>query len=190
MKQLLAFVLLSCCLSGLLLWSQTTAELVNSQQTADTLSLARVALDSLDAGEARLDSLFYSADSIYFDNALERLYLFGSTNVRYLSSNITSDSLFLDINAERAYSFGPTVMQDLDQVLLGRNVRFDIESQEGILEDGSSQIEKAFYTGQEIRKVGDDIYDVDQGSFTTCDDIDPCFHFSAAQLRIYRETRL
>ena len=190
MKQLLAFVLLSCCLSGLLLWSQTTAELVNSPQTADTLDLARLVLDSLDTGEARLDSLFYSADSIYFDNALERLYLFGSTNVRYLSSNISSDSLFLDINAERAYSFGPTVMQDLDQVLLGRNVRFDIESQEGILEDGSSQIEKAFYTGQEIRKVGDDIYDVDQGSFTTCDDIDPCFHFSAAQLRIYRGDKI
>ncbi len=180
MRKTITFSLIFLCLTGLILRSQTVVD------TPDT----PLAADSLGATSSQEDSLFYSADSIYYDQSQEKIYLFGNTGVRYQDSSIDSDSLELDLDKERAYSNGFTVLRDGQQILLGRNVRFDIGSQEGIIQAGSSSIEKSFYRGEEIRKVGGDVYDVDHAHFTTCDHLEPCFHFSSAQLRVYRGDKI
>lgn len=181
MKEKLTLLTICLVLSCLVLLSQTVSP--NTSLLADSLHLS----DSL---RVKTDSLFYSADSIYYHQASENIFLYGNTNVTYQNSSISSDSLHLDLKAERAYSYGPTVMQDADQILLGTGVSYDIDSQEGILRDGRSKLDKGFYSGAEVRKVGDDIYDVDHGSFTTCDDVDPCFWFSSAKMRIYRSDKI
>lgn len=181
MRKTITFSLIFLCLTGLILRSQTVASSPEEALSADSLG---------SASSSREDSLFYSADSIYYDQSQEKIYLYGNTGVRYLDSSIDSDSLELDLDKERAYSNGFTVLRDGEQILLGRNVRFDISSQEGIIEAGSSSIEKSFYRGEEIRKVGRDVYDVDNARFTTCDHLEPCFHFSSAQLRVYRGDKI
>ncbi|MBM4403282.1 MAG: LPS-assembly protein LptD [Candidatus Cloacimonetes bacterium] len=152
----------------------------------DSLS---VVADSL-AIPTQQDSLFYQADYIRFDYAAEQIHLQGNTKVQYQSSTIDSDSLRIDLQRDRAFSYGPTVMIDGDQILIGRDVRFDIRSQTGMMTDGSSLIEKGYYFGDEIRKVDTDIYDVDGGRFTTCDDLEPHFWFWSGRMRIYRNDKV
>lgn len=136
------------------------------------------------------DSLFYQADKVSYDQSRERISLFGNTQVRYREFTITSDSLQVDLKVKRAFSFGDTVMQDGEQVLIGGDVAYDIESQTGRMSDGISRLEQGFYRGGSIRKVGAEIYDVDHGTFTTCDHAEPDFWFSAAKLRIYRGDKI
>ncbi|HHV37089.1 MAG TPA: LPS-assembly protein LptD [Candidatus Cloacimonetes bacterium] len=132
------------------------------------------------------DSLFYSADSMraYYD--AEQIWLYGDTSVSYGASHIHADSLFLDIKNERARSLGFTRMRDGDQLLVGEDVYYDIKNQTGLLKQGQSYIENGFYGGKEIRKVGDKTYDIDGGSFTTCDLAEPDYWFWANQMRIYQ----
>ncbi|MCB5246980.1 MAG: LPS-assembly protein LptD, partial [Candidatus Cloacimonetes bacterium] len=146
--------------------------------------------DTLVTEAAQEDSLFYSADSLAYNHALEQIRLYGNTSIRYQSFVISSDSLRVDLKNNRAFSQGNTVMQDGDQIILGDEVAYDIESQTGTMSGGISRMEKSYYTGEEIRKVSNEAYDVDNGSFTTCENAEPDFWFTAKKLRIYRGDKI
>ncbi len=160
-------------------------------QASETPALSReklLASDSLNV--AKMDSLLYAADSLAYHHLEERIYLWHDSRVYYQDSQISADSMYIDLKKEQAFTFGPTVMRDGDQLLLGRDVAYDVRTQTGYLWDGISRIEKSYYGGQEIRKVGDKIYDVDNGRFTTCDLEEPDFWFTAAKLRIYQGDKI
>lgn len=181
MRHFLAACVLCMLMCHALIWAQTDLEGLSE-------ALDNNSPDSLAA--VKEDSLFYAADSMAYDQDTEQIKLFGSTSVEYQSFKISSDSLMIDLNKKRAYSFGDTVMQDGEQILLGADVAYDIDTQTGIMSGGSSKLEGGYYSGDDIRKIGEDIYDVDNGVFTTCDHADPEFWFSASQLRIYRGDKI
>ncbi len=137
-----------------------------------------------------VDSLFYAADSIRAYYEEEQIWLYGNTSINYGTSHIMADSLYLDLKNELALSYGRTSMQDGDQLLIGDNVRYDVRSQTGLLLHGSSYIENGYYRGDEIRKIGSSTYDIDGGSFTTCDLEEPSYWFWAQKMRIYQRDKV
>ncbi|NLK49369.1 MAG: LPS-assembly protein LptD [Candidatus Cloacimonetes bacterium] len=147
-------------------------------------------LDTLQTQEATLDSLYYMADRVAYDTGRERIDLFGKARVDYQQSQISADSMYIDLKKEQAFTYGATVMRDGEQILLGRDVAYDIRSQTGSLQSGISRLEKAFYTGAEVRKVGNKMYDIEDGTFTSCDLAEPDFWFSAHKLRIYQDDKI
>lgn len=158
------------------------------QQPAGTV---KVALDdTLKVQPTKPDSLFYEADSIYFHYDTEQIYLYGSTKVNYDTSTILADSLQIDLKKDRAFSSGRTVMLDGDQILIGNEVFYDVNSQTGMIYAGASKIEKGYYYGDEIRRVDANVYDVDGGRFTTCEDPEPDFWFWAQKMRFYRGDKI
>lgn len=179
------FLILFLLLTGLPLFAQKEAE-----NTALPDSLFPEIPDSLKINVIKTDSLFYTADSIHFEYASEIIKLFGKPKINYQDTEIIADSITVDAKNERAFSYGYTQMKDGDQLLLGSNVRFDVNSQTGILDDGYSLIEGGFYNGHEIRKIDKDIYDIDGGTFTNCDLKEPSFWFWAKQLRVYRGDKI
>ena len=146
--------------------------------------------DSLKINLIETDSLFYKADSIHFEYDTEIIKLFGKPRINYQDTEIIADSITVDIKKERAFSYGPTKMRDGEQLLLGSDVRYDVKTQTGILNNGYSLIEEGYYTGSELRKVDKDIYDIDGGTFTNCDLEEPSFWFWSKQLRVYRGDKI
>jgi hypothetical protein len=146
--------------------------------------------DSLLKTPAPEDSLFYAADSLAYNHALEQIRLYGNTSITYQTFEISSDSLLVDLKNNLAFSQSNTVMRDGDQIILGDDVAYDIDSQTGSLSGGISRMEKSYYTGEEIRKISSDAYDVDNGSFTTCENEEPDFWFTAKKLRIFRGDKI
>ncbi len=181
------FILSFVALSAFLLRAQNTELETVVPEFADTTSV--VVSDSLDT-TAKTDSLFYFGDKVRYHYADEQIFLTGNTSINYAGSTISSDSLQIDLKKDRAFSFGPTVMQDGDQILIGREVYYDVRSQTGMMQGGLSRMEKGFYYGQSIRKTGKDIYDVDDGRFTTCDAEEPDFWFWSRELRMYRGDKI
>lgn len=139
---------------------------------------------------SKLDSLFYAADSIraYYDT--EQIFLYGNTSIDYGQSNIQADSLYIDLKKEQASTWGTTLLRDGDQLLIGSDVRYDVRSQTGIIAQGQSFIENGYYDGMEIRKTGSNTYDIDGGSFTTCDQAEPSYWFKARDMRIYQRDKV
>lgn len=186
-----SFLLLCLVLTISLLASQSgNGEIVPiSLNATDPASLADSLKLDIDH-HLRIDSLFYAADSIraYYDE--EQIWLFGNTSIDYGNSRILADSLFLDLKREQATSMGRTRMQDGEQLLIGENVRYDVRSQTGLMLRGLSFIENGYYSGEEIRKIGSSTYDIDGGSFTTCDLDEPSYWFRARDMRIYQRDKV
>ena len=173
-------------MSGFLLAQISPWELVPTSPESVSPDSLKVDLKAA----STLDSLFYAADSIRAYYQDEQIWLHGNTSIDYGGSKIEADSLFLDLKKEQATTFGLTLMQDNGQLLIGEDVRYDIRSQTGRLTQGQSYIENGYYSGSEIRKIDSKIYDIDGGSFTTCDLADPSFWFWAKAMRIYQKDKV
>lgn len=192
MKHRILFLCL--LLSILLLSAQNSGEvMIIDDNTLSASENLQALVDSLDASlneDSKLDSLFYAADSIraYYD--AEQIWLYGNTSIDYGASQILADSLFLDLKNEQAISLGITYMRDKEQLMIGENVRYDVRSQTGMMQNGNSFIENGYYRGKELRKVGSDTYDIDGGSFTTCDLEEPSYWFWAQKMRVYQRDKV
>ncbi|MCL1826598.1 MAG: hypothetical protein FWG20_01010 [Candidatus Cloacimonetes bacterium] len=157
---------------------------------ADDIDIFTTEADSLNfnfAETVEMDSLYYESDFLDYLVEKETIFLKGSAKVTYGTSIITADSIAIDFSTNQATAYGHIVMEDLDQLFLGSSAYYDIQSQKGIVTDGASRFELGYYYGDEIRKVGDNVFDVDDGRFTTCDAKHPHFDFRSHTMRVYRD---
>jgi lipopolysaccharide assembly outer membrane protein LptD (OstA) len=145
---------------------------------------------SAKADSLQLDSLFYQADSVYYSVEDERIDLISNAQITYHSSKIEANTISIDIEKNQAVASGQAILTDKDQVVLSQQLHFDLETQWGVVQDGASQFDKGFYYGKEFRKIEDKVFDVDDGSFTTCDHAEPHFYIQSGKLRLYHNDKV
>lgn len=153
-------------------------------QTKDVNNI--VINDSLKTAKIIDDSLTYEADSLEYYVNDEKIRLLGQAIINYGFSKIQSDSMIIDFDKEQAFASGQIIMQDQDQILIGESVYYDINTETGFIIKGASQFDLGFYYGQNIRKIDKEVFDVDNGRFTTCDAEVPHFDIRAEEMRVYR----
>ncbi len=153
----------------------------------DSLSIP---VDSLKIKAAVEDSLFYAADSVSYNYDQELIQLQSNTSIDYGNSKITADSMSINLKKNTAFASGHTIMQDTDQYLAGSSVFYDVDSKTGLIFQGAARFDKGYYYGKELRKVGDDVYDVDQGRFTTCDAEAPDYYIYSNKMRFFRDNKI
>ncbi|MDY6915971.1 MAG: putative LPS assembly protein LptD [Candidatus Cloacimonadota bacterium] len=136
--------------------------------------------------EVRRDSLFYNADSLFYFAAEEKIKLMGQATVKYKYSDLKADTIIVDLKNKQASTRGNSFLQDKDQIAIGKEIFYDMETEWGLVNLGASKFDKGFYYGNEIRKVGPKAFDVDKGFFTTCDAKNPHFYIMANKLRLYQ----
>lgn len=150
--------------------------------SAQTGSLA----DSLRA-EVFFDSLSYHADSSFYFVEKETIILSGNAHLLYQNAKIKADTIKVDFSRDQAKAIGKIIMEDGDQLIIGDEIYYDIQTQTGFVLGGASRFEKGYYYGTEIRKVGEDVFDIDDGIFTTCDSKRPHFDIRSKNMRLYRD---
>ncbi len=172
-----------CCWSVLIHSNENNNE--SRFQVEDSLEI-----DSLKIVEFETDSLFYSADSVFYFSLEDKIKLTGNAAIKYENSNIKADTISIDLKKEQAFSKGQSFLQDGTQILLGREIYYDFNQKVGLIKHGASKFDKGFYYGDEIRKVGKKTYDVDNGKFTTCSSLNPHFYIHAYKFRLYRNDKI
>ena len=157
-----------------------------SGQNASQKSIdEEVQTDSLE-----VDSLFYEADSVFFDVKENRLELINKAKIIYHTSMMEADTISIDIDKNQAITKGHSILTDKDQIVLGDQLFFDLDSQQGMISKGASRFDQGYYYGEEIRKIDDKVFDVDDGKFTTCDAKAPHFYIYSKKLRLYHNDKV
>lgn len=172
------FGFILCCLTVFFMLMAETAD--QTEKTEDI-----VYTDSL-----QLDSLFYKADSVFYSVQEERIDLISKAEITYHSSTIQADVISIDIEKNQAIAKGQAILTDKEQVILSEQLYFDLETKWGVVQDGASRFDKGFYYGKEIRKIDEKVFDVDDGSFTTCDGKEPHFTIHSNILRLYHNDKV
>jgi lipopolysaccharide assembly outer membrane protein LptD (OstA) len=166
-----------------------------AESLVDTLDVdTLVIIDDFDFEEffyeivtAVFDSLSYTADSLYYFVDIEKIILTGNATIVYGRSKITADTISVNFENNQAQAKGHIVMEDDVQLILGEHAYYDIDTETGIIFTGASRFDLGYYYGQEIRKVAQEVFDIDSGEFTTCDAYHPHFDIRATYMRVYRD---
>ncbi|MBN2018514.1 MAG: LPS-assembly protein LptD [Candidatus Cloacimonetes bacterium] len=147
------------------------------------------AQENPDTTATQLDSLDYTAKKIIYHIDKEQIKLIQKAYIRYHNSHISSDSMLIDLDKKIALSYGESELYDGEQTIYGSTIYYNIDSEQGLLLDGRTKFEDGYYAGSKMIKVGDDVLDVDNAKFTTCEDESQYFIFSP-KFRIFLNEKI
>ncbi len=152
--------------------------------------------------DATSDSVTYSADEVDYDVENDIIVLLGNARVTYGAMDLRAAKITFyaekdlaiaegvpDSSSESGFT-GTPVFRDAEEELRGTRMSYNIRTGNGIVEHGTTEFEKGFYTGKDIGKVSENTIKVLSGTFTTCDVNSPHYHFSSRQMKIIRNDKV
>jgi len=112
----------------------------------------------------------------------------GGVEIRYQDYTVKAERVTLDRSTMQLTAEGGVVLDQGPRRLSGRALHFDLETKTGSLSEAVAFVEPDYYfRGEEIAKVGEDIYTVRAGAFTSCAGEVPDWSFRLARARVELE---
>ena len=182
------------------------ALIANAQQN-DTLTtnlpdtLSVTSLDSTLAEQKKksdIDTVVYAqgTDSLFFFVKEKKMAIYGDAKIDYKKSEITSANIFVDFTNYEIEAIGspkdstsdelvntPVLTED-GETYKGKRMRYNFKTGRGSLSAANTELEGAFYYGQDIKKVTKDTYFIKDGTYTTCDKEDPDYYFYSPEMKM------
>ncbi len=138
-------------------------------------------------GNKRID---YDADNITIYNdkrvMLENNVIFKSSDFEIKSDNaVIIDSLNLFI------AHSNVMLMRGNNIINGDSVYYYFKEETGIIYGGDSKIDKGYFYGNEIVSKNDDVFNIKNGYFTTCDSIkNPHYKIFGSRITYYENDRV
>ncbi len=111
--------------------------------------------------------------------------LTGDVEVLYKDLKLTADRAEVDLHTRKVTAQGHVVLDQGPRRLAGDTLTFDLDTKTGTLTEATAYIDPDYYfSGREIAKVGDDVYTVTDGIFTSCKQETPDWSFRLGRARV------
>lgn len=105
--------------------------------------------------------------------------------IRYQDVVLSADRAHIDIPTKTVTAEGDVVVDQGPRRLTGRTLSFDLETKTGTITEASGYVSPGYFmTGEEISKVGDDVYTLQKGAFTSCEQDVPAWSFRLGKARV------
>ncbi len=129
---------------------------------------------------------YQAADSIVVSIDGRRVYLYKSAQVNYEDIELLADYIELNMDTKEVYAEGmtdslgvvsgtPVFTQNSDK-FESKTLRYNFESQKGIIEDLKTEEGEGFIHGERAKKVEGDSFILKNGKYTTCNADHPHFY--------------
>lgn len=112
---------------------------------------------------------------------------FGEASVSRGPSELGADSLFYDRQTGVVATFGASILREGESQTEGFDLRYDLERRSGMLGGGVTTYAPWVLVGDQMSKIGESTFVVDQGHFTTCDLPDPHYRFVSEQIKLRKD---
>lgn len=127
----------------------------------------------------------YMGDSLVYVWENKVLWLLGRANFNTPEVRATADTIKYEKDKDILTMWGSPMLWVGKQEISGKKMKYNLETEEGLVLDGSTKIDKGWFDGHIIRKVGPNVLNVDYGKFTTCSNKPPHYYFWARELKVY-----
>ncbi|MBX2976070.1 MAG: LPS-assembly protein LptD [Ignavibacteriaceae bacterium] len=182
------------------LWADSTASSVEQVSTDST----NVLTDSLAKTKSDIDSIIYSTatDSLIFDLNLKKMYIYGSGHLRYKETNLTSGKIDVDFETSNVEAFGygfdstknkelqTPVLNDKGEEYQGVRMRYNFKTTKGFITYASTETDNTAYSGAKIKKVNKDVFFVENGVYTTCEEEEPHYCFVGHEMKVIQKEQM
>lgn len=173
-------ILLSAIVMPIVSYSQTNSNSV------DTLNISPDALES--------KVIYKATDSITFDIANQKVFLYGKAEVYYESVELKAQTIELNLDSNTVTAkgeldslgnyIGKPEFKDGDQTFITNKVGYNFKTKKGLITNVMTEEGGGYIHAKKAYKTDGDILYIKNGSYTTCNLEKPHFYFSAAKLKI------
>ena len=119
-----------------------------------------------------------SADELLEDRERKRVIGRGFADLRYLGKRVQADHIEVQTETRDAVATGNIIFQTENDRIVGSRIDFNLDSEKVVIHDARGYIGATYYiTGNVIRRIAEDRYEVINGTFTTCEGDKPDWAF-------------
>ncbi len=152
--------------------------------------------------------IYTARDSIRFDVAEQKVYLFGEAKVTYETMVLNADYIEFDMSKDIAYSrgardtagkvlldslglpIGDPVFADGGKSFDAKELTYNFHTKKGKIRDVTTKEGDAYIHARDAKKDTGDIYYIKNGRYTTCDLQNPHFYLKATKIKIIPDDKI
>ena len=140
------------------------------------------------------DITYSAKDSIIMEGS-DVAILYGDAVVKYQSMELKADYIRLSLDSNIVYAsgvmdstgkyVGTPVFKDGSEVIESRFMRYHIKTKKGFVYGTVTQQGEGYVQSEKTKKVGEDVYCLQHGKYTTCDNHEhPHFYFALTKAKM------
>jgi hypothetical protein len=144
--------------------------------------------------------VYNAKDSLYTDLKRKKIYLWGNAKVEMSGINMVAGYILIDLEKNEilaSYRLEKDstktelpVFTDGNEKIEAARIRYNINSKRGFIEETNIKQEETFlHMGIAKKQSNDDIHFI-HGRYTTCDQIEPHYHFQLSKAVLIPEKRI
>ena len=194
------FSLIVLALSFLLGGAGLASEQTVKQKTGVSAKQT-VPLDSLSGPGALTSTILYTAkDSVIYNLDLRNMELWGKARVDNEDTNVKAPKIVIDIDTSLFHAYGnadtskkaadPAVYTDRQGSFNAETMTFNFKTKRGETTNVLSSSNKVIFSGEHVTRLGNGEMNIQDGTFTTCDDLSPHYWFSSSHMTIIPDHRI
>jgi LPS-assembly protein len=111
--------------------------------------------------------------------------LTGKVRIHYQDVDLQADRAEIDLDTKIVTATGNVIIDQGPRRLAGTTAEFDLDTKTGMLTEATAHVSPDYYfTGDQIAKIDEDVYTVDNGIFTSCSQETPDWSFRLGTARV------
>lgn len=166
--------------------------------SADTLTADTTGRKSEYALEAKVE--YKAQDSVVFNLEEQKAYLYNNANITYKSIKLEANSVDIDFTTNLVYAkgtldstdklTGKPVFNDGGQSFKAKNMKYNYKTKQGYIQGVITEEQGGFIHGGRVKKLDNDIINIDSGSYTTCNLDHPHFELRYKKAKVIPKEKI
>jgi lipopolysaccharide assembly outer membrane protein LptD (OstA) len=136
------------------------------------------------------DIVTYESDTLYYDVPRAVMELKGQATISYKGMKLNSEAIEYSSKTHNLYATINPVLWEGNEKITGSSMTYNLKTKRGAVVTGRTGFEKGIYTGRLIRKTGEQALNVEGGTYTSCERLDPHFSFTSSNMKIYANDKV
>jgi lipopolysaccharide assembly outer membrane protein LptD (OstA) len=132
----------------------------------------------------------YKGAEIDYDVKRGTVDIAGSGDVVYKEMHLTARKVAFDSKTNRMRAEGDPVLVDGKDRITGETMTYDLNSRQGTVYEGRTLYDRGFIYGEQVRKVSENVLDVVNGTYSTCDQVETHYHFQSSKMKVYLQDKV
>ena len=114
--------------------------------------------------------------------------LSGGVELKYQDVLLRAAEVSIDLDTKEVTAMGDVVIDQGPTRLTGSTATYDLDTKTGVLRNATGSAPDGIrFSGEQVSKVGEDVYEIDEGVFTSCEGPSPAWSFRIGHGRIRLE---
>src|SRR6185295_7619274 len=132
----------------------------------------------------------YRGAEIDYDVNRGTVDIVSSGDVTYKEMHLTASKVTFDSKTNRMRAEGDPVLVDGKDRITGETMTYELNTRQGTVYEGRTTYDRGFIHGEQVRKVSENVLDVVNGTYSTCDLLETHYHFQSSKMKVYLQDKV